>query len=94
MAYRRGVDDTISIPASAASAGHIDTWGVHFPRRTSDAGPLLIPVASRMSLSFTVWSFGRMSRRKISGRNSRRGRPGPIRQVPACGRRWRRPAGL
>lgn len=47
--------------------GHVDTCGAHFPRLMSDAAPLLIPVASMVSESFTVWSLGRMSRRNSSG---------------------------
>lgn len=47
-------------PATFARVPHVDTCGVHFPRRTSEAEALLIPVASTISESFTVASLGRI----------------------------------
>jgi hypothetical protein len=56
-----------SAATSAASADHVDTCGVHFPRLMSDADALEHPAASAISESFTPASLGRMSRRNSSG---------------------------
>ena len=50
-----------------ANAPHVETCGVRFPLRTSDADALLIPVASTISDSLTVASPGRISRANSSG---------------------------
>ena len=44
---------TILDPTSSASALHVETCGVHFPRRMSDAYALEHPAASAISESFT-----------------------------------------
>lgn len=45
----------------AHSVSHIDTCGVRFPRRLSDADSLKQPAAAMISASGTVPSLGRMS---------------------------------
>jgi hypothetical protein len=52
---------------SRASAAHVETCGVHFPRRMSDAYAFEQPVASTIAESFTSASLGRMPRRNSSG---------------------------
>jgi len=53
--------------ANAASARHVDTCGVRFPRRISDADAFEQTAASMISDNFTVASLGRMSLRNNSG---------------------------
>jgi hypothetical protein len=60
-------DDTISNSTNLASAAHVETCGVHFPRRTSDAYALEHPAASAISESLTPASLGRISRQNSSG---------------------------
>ena len=55
------------MPTNLANAAHVDTCGVHLPRRMSLAGALEQPAASAISASFTPASRGRISRRNISG---------------------------
>ena len=55
------------MPTNSASAAHIETCGVHFPRLMSDADALQQPAASAISESFTLASPGRISRRNSSG---------------------------
>ena len=43
--------NSTSAPANAASAGHVDTCGVHFPRLMSDAYAFEQPGASAISYS-------------------------------------------
>jgi hypothetical protein len=47
---------------------HVETCGAHFPCLMSEADALQQPAASAMSMSFTVASLGRISRRNSSGR--------------------------
>ena len=55
------------VPTNSASAPHVETCGVHFPRLMSDADALQQPAASAISGSFTARSFGRISRQNCSG---------------------------
>jgi hypothetical protein len=45
---------------------HVDTYGVHFPRRMSEADAFEQPDASAISASFTPARLGRISRRNSS----------------------------